>query len=121
MFFIGIFGVQNKERSIREYDNIICPECSRLSRAELFETYTYFHLFFIPLFKWNKKYYVKLRCCNIVYIVDDDYISELKKSHDIDFRRLKKIQESEHNYCNNCGNIVDPRFSYCPFCGQKLS
>lgn len=119
MFFVGIFGIQSKERSVKEYDNIVCPDCNRLSRAELFESYTYFHFFFIPIFKWNKKYFVKLRCCGNVYIVDQQYISELKNSDDIDFTKLNKYQRAG-NLCYNCGKLSNPGFSYCPYCGEKL-
>jgi len=120
MFFIGIFGLQNKEHSIREYDNIICQDCNRLSRAELFESYTYFHFFFIPLFKWNKNYFLKFRCCNSLYAVDHDYVQELRNSDDIDFRRIHQIRGTS-NRCSNCGNMINPGFSYCPHCGHKLS
>ena len=44
MIFIRIFGIQDKQRVIREYSNVVC-KCGRLSRGELIEHYTYFHLF----------------------------------------------------------------------------
>lgn len=119
MFFIGIFGVQNKAKSLREFDTVICPDCGRWSRAELIEEYTYFHFFFLPLFKWNKKYYVNLRCCRALYEVDAEYASELKTSETIDFNKLTKLV-SPITICPHCSNPVDPGFSYCPRCGGKL-
>ena len=53
MFFIGIFGVNQTEKPIGTYNNTICPNCGALTRLELYKRYTYFHLFFIPTFKWN--------------------------------------------------------------------
>ncbi|NLT96782.1 MAG: zinc ribbon domain-containing protein, partial [Christensenellaceae bacterium] len=43
MFFIGIFGIEDKEKELREYANIVCPNCGGYSRAVLTQYYTYFH------------------------------------------------------------------------------
>jgi len=120
MFFFGIFGIQQKDRSIKEFDNIICPDCGRLTRAELRESYTYFHFFFIPLIKWNRQCFLQLRCCGSLYMVDSDYVDELKRSENVDFDRLRKMQ-IPGNVCPNCGSFLNPNFFYCPFCGQKRS
>lgn len=120
MFFFGIFGIQEKERTVKEFDNIICPDCRRLTRAELGETYTYFHFFFIPLFKWNRRYYLRLRCCSGLYTVEPDYARVLRHSESIDFDRLHKMQ-MPGNICPSCGSFINPNFAYCPFCGQKRS
>jgi len=120
MFFIGIFGIQNKYRIVKEFYNVVCPNCDRLSRIELVETYDYFHFFFIPLFRWNFKYYLKARCCNSLYEVDKDYFHELKNSNTIDFNRVRSVY-SNPNICPNCGGFINPGFSFCPHCGQRLS
>ena len=119
MFFVGIFGVQNKSKIIKEFDSVICPNCGRWTRAELIEEYTYFHMFFIPLFKWGKKYYVRLRCCGALYEAAPEYASDLKTAANIDFEKLSKIGPAV-NTCPHCGNPVDPGFSFCPRCGEKL-
>jgi len=119
MFFVGIFGIQNKSRLIREFDNVVCPNCGRLSRTELIESYSYFHFFFIPLFKWGRRYFLRLRCCGTLYEVDRDYADQLKSGDTIDFDRLKKMG-SAGGFCPNCGNYVNPGFNFCPRCGAKL-
>lgn len=118
-FFIGIFGIQDRERTIREFENVICP-CGSLSRAELIEQYTYFHFFFLPLFKWNRRYYIQFRCCNRLFKVPKDYVSELKDSSDIDIGRLEEIDLYSRHTCPSCGAYVDPSFSYCPYCGKDI-
>lgn len=120
MFFFGIFGIQQKDRPVKEFDNIICPECGRLTRAELRESFTYFHFFFIPIFKWNKQYFLQLRCCGSIYTVNQDYVRELQHGDSVDFDRLQKMQ-MPNNICPHCGSFINPNFAYCPFCGQKLS
>lgn len=118
MFFIGIFGIEPKNKTIKEFNNTICPTCDRLTKAELVQTYTCFHFFFLPLFKWNFKYYIRFICCNSIYEVDEGYVDELKNSDTIDVNRLKKMSFNK-NICPECGNYVNPDFSYCPHCGRK--
>jgi len=119
MFFIGIFGIQDKQRVVREYPNVIC-KCGSLSRGELIEEYTYFHFFFIPIFKWNKRYYMRFRCCNRIFRVPPDYVNELKDSTDVDVNRLEEVQTYFGNQCSNCGAVLHRSFAYCPYCGQKI-
>lgn len=119
MFFFGVFGIQDKQRTVKEFGNVLCPDCERLSRAELIESFTFFHFFFIPLFRWNKKYFITMRCCRSLYTVNEDYFQELKNSDSIDFSRLNRIRVS-HDICPLCGNYINPNFNFCPKCGQKL-
>ncbi len=125
MFFIGIFGIEEKERDIKEFTNVVCPACGRFSSASFFEHYTYFHAFFIPTFKWNRRYYVKLRCCGALYEADADYARQLKTADTIDFSRLKKVSGGFSRFddmfkaCPNCGKSYDASFAYCPYCGTK--
>jgi len=125
VFFIGIFGIEDKERPIKEFTNVVCPSCGRLTSAAFFEHYTYLHLFFIPTFRWNKHYYVKLRCCGALYEADAAYAEQLKTASPIDFSRLKKISSGFGGFddmfarCANCGETFDASFAYCPHCGAK--
>lgn len=121
MFFFGIFGILDSEKRLKEFQNIICT-CGSYSRAVLFMRYSYFHIFFIPIFKWNKRYYVTARCCGKMFAVPDDYVNELMKSNNIDFSKLHAINNngSYEKRCSNCGMTVDNEFEYCPYCGKKL-
>lgn len=118
MFFFGIFGIQNKVNSIKEFSNVICV-CGRYSRLHLVEEYTYFHFFFIPIFKWGKKYYVEARCCGRVFEVPDDYLDEVLKGDTIELSRLREIQ-TPYRVCPNCSRYVDSNYRYCPHCGREL-
>ena len=65
MFFI--VGVDRKEEQL-EFDQLdICPVCGRYGRIQVFMTYTCFTLFFIPLFKWDRQYYVRMGCCGAAF------------------------------------------------------
>lgn len=43
MFFIGIFGIEEKAKAIRQIDVTICPFCSRKGSYTLLKVYSYFH------------------------------------------------------------------------------
>lgn len=118
MFLFGIFGIQDKVKQIKEFSNIICV-CGRYSRMKLIEKYTYFHLFFIPLFKWNRKYYVEARCCGRIFEVPDNYIDEILKTDIPDLNRLREVKSSVR-ICPGCGHPVDSNYRYCPYCGREI-
>lgn len=123
MFFVGIFGVDQKEKEIKSF-NVVCPDCGGMTQAVLYMSYTYFHMFFIPTFRWNKHYYVKLRCCGSVYDVPEDYALKLKEWDTLDFSRLKKTRGSNawnsfYTTCPVCGKSFERGFPYCPYCGAK--
>lgn len=122
MFFV--FGISTKEKEIDFTQTIICPGCGSYGRLEVFMTYTYFSLFFIPIFKWNKKYYVRSTCCGSLFTINED----LGKS--IENGQRNRIEESDlHpiniNYnkervCPTCNYSINNDFEYCPKCGRKL-
>ncbi|MFY9494727.1 MAG: zinc ribbon domain-containing protein [Limnochordia bacterium] len=64
VFFVGIFGVQFKAKSLIVEQGVICPCCGAYDRYEVLKTFNYFHIFFIPVWRWNKHYYIRTRCCS---------------------------------------------------------
>jgi DNA-directed RNA polymerase subunit RPC12/RpoP len=125
MFFIGIFGIESKEKEIKTFGNVVCPDCGKYTQAVLYESYTYFHIFFIPTFRWNRRYFLRLRCCGAVYEAPADYAKQLKDADSIDFSRLQKVSSGFGGYedfwavCPKCGKSFDKSFAYCPYCGTK--
>lgn len=122
MFFIC--GISNREKKLDFFQNMICPKCESFGRMEVYVSYMYFSLFFIPLFKWNKKYYVKNTCCNSIYSLSESIGSKISKGHDVtinnnDLELLSDIYPNV-NICNHCGYTWQSDFEYCPKCGNKL-
>lgn len=122
MFFIG--GISNGEKKLDYIQSIICPRCGAFGRMEVYVTYMYFSFFFIPLFKWNKKYFVKNTCCDSIYILDDELGIKISRGENvlISEENLQLADYNQHtiNRCSNCGYIGNEDFQYCPKCGQKL-
>lgn len=122
MFFV--FGISTKEEELDFSQTIICPGCGSYGRLEAFMTYTHLSLFFIPVFKWNKKYYIRSVCCDSLYTIDNDLGKEIEKG------QRSKVDESDLHpininynrgrYCRNCNYPIESEFEFCPRCGVKL-
>lgn len=123
MFFIGIFGIEEKQKHTGTINNVICPSCGAMTRFEVYKTFSYFHIFFIPTFKWNTRYYITPACCKSIYELDPDIGEQIEKGMkpEISSEHLRNTREAFfYKQCNSCGNTFDSQFNYCPFCGRKL-
>lgn len=124
MFFI--LGVESKEKVIKTIRNIICKGCGQMSSYDLLLTYSFLHLFFIPIFKWNKKYYLRSRCCNSIFEISKETFDRMNNQQgeyiNINDFELKEVYNPNNGtaVCSSCGKRVDSGFEYCPHCGSKL-
>ena len=122
MFFI--FGISAKEKDIDFSQTIICPSCEAYGRLEVFMTYSYFSLFFIPLIKWSKKYYARSTCCNSLYTIEDELGKDIEKGrvNKIDEKDLKPVSNGydQINSCRTCNYPINKDFQYCPKCGRRV-
>lgn len=129
MFFIGIFGVENKQKEIKELENIECKTCETRTRGVLIKSYEYFHIFFIPILRWDEKYYVMCKRCNSIYEISKEKgkVIESGESLDLKFDDMVLIQEGEKygrravkKVCPNCGKLIEGDYKYCPYCGVEI-
>lgn len=123
MFFIAFFGIQDKEKHIGSCSNIVCASCGRLSRYEISKSYRCFHIFFIPLFRWNVRYLAKSVCCGSLFELVPDIGRQFEKNSATEIRNehLRRIDSrSSLKYCYSCRTAVPADFIYCPYCGGKL-
>ena len=68
MFFM--MAITDGRKDLKFSQMIICDVCGKYGRYQVFMTYTVLSLFFIPCFKWNRRYYVQTSCCNTIYELD---------------------------------------------------
>ncbi len=124
MFFI--IGVTQKEKPLDFRQNLTCPACGRYGAVEVFMVFTVLTLFFIPVFRWNKRYYVKLSCCGGVAEIDKATGEGIEKG------RIFEIDTSKMHFdcfnrvgfkkvCPECGYGTAEDFAFCPKCGRKFS
>lgn len=126
MFFIcGI----NQAKKILDYTKtVICNLCGGYGRYQVFMTYSYFSIFFIPIIKWDRHYYVQMSCCNTVYELDQEKGKRLQRGESIDIgeQDLTLVQSGQRTNqwnrkrCSNCGYETSEDFDYCPKCGHRL-
>lgn len=120
MFFIITSGQKDKKL---EFDQmILCKNCDRYGRLEIYKVYSYLSIFFIPLFQWNKRYFAKMSCCNAVCELSLELGKQIEKGivTSVDENILHFQKRSRILECGYCGYKTEEDFDYCPKCGNKL-
>lgn len=123
MFFLFSFGSNSK--SIFSQPGV-CPYCGKMCRFEIFLNYHYISLFFIPLLKWGKQYYMRSSCCGAVYALPTQIGKDIQKGLITSIEEIEKKEyisgssHSEKNYCTYCGAPRDTNTNYCAKCGHKF-
>jgi hypothetical protein len=123
MIFIGIFGIKELQKKIATLNNVVCPACQALTRSEIFRSDSCFHIFFIPLIKWNTRYYAKAACCSSVFEIDATQARQLEEGQitEIKPEYLHPLNSRlPYQICSSCQARVESGFSFCPYCGRKL-
>ncbi len=82
MFFM--IGISQGSKEFEYHRMVTCAKCGRLGSYVVYMTYTVLSLFFIPCFKWDKHYYVRMSCCGTEYELDPEVGKRIAKGEDID-------------------------------------
>ena len=126
MFFIA--GVYPKRVDLDYYEPIMCNCCTKYGRYEAFMEFNELSLFFIPLFKFGKKFYARTTCCNSLYLIknkEKGIMIERGQGHNV-FLKDEDLELIEigtccsAERCPNCGSQVSTEYKYCPNCGKQL-
>lgn len=125
MFFFGIFGVETKSKELKDINNVTCKQYGRYGVYRLVKQYSYFHLFFIPIFRWGEKYFIVSRCCRSVFGLNNEKGKRLEQGIDFtveenDMQYLYREEKHGLDECPNCGRAIDRSFAFCPYCGKKF-
>ena len=128
MIFIG--GISQGRKILDYVRTVICGCCGRYGRYEVIMTYTYFSFFFIPLFKWNRQFYVRMTCCVAVYSLEKEVGQKILAGQDVEIRPedLTLVQGGDGSgtygrmkkHCSRCGYETFEDFEYCPKCGERF-
>ena len=128
MFFVGIFGINNKQEEIEFVDDIQCRNCNNNKGGRLIKTFNLFHFFFIPIIKWNEKYYIICDNCKSTYEIPKEKGKAREKGENIEitYWDLRPVEMANYNgghpinRCSSCGRTIKSDFEYCPYCGNKI-
>ncbi|MCR5371636.1 MAG: zinc ribbon domain-containing protein [Clostridium sp.] len=124
MIFIG--GISQGMQQLDYMKTVICGRCGAYGRYEVFMTYMYFSFFFIPLFKWNRKFFVKMSCCGAVYDLDPEKGMAILRGQQAEITEADLTLREEgqgRRYvkkCSSCGYETEEDFEFCPKCGQRF-
>lgn len=122
MFFF-IIGINTASKQIGNITNVICPSCGAYTSMEITAIYEVLHIFFIPIFKFNRRYIATSRCCNNMFEVDYDEgrAFEQGKISSINPKYLRKSNNYFHTHsCPYCGADLPDDARYCYMCGKPL-
>lgn len=120
---IFIAGVYPRQKRL-EYEGSpeICISCGKYGSYQVYMEYNTFSLFFIPIIKWKKRYYVVTSCCGERFQLDPEVGERIERGDNIHIREEDLIHKEGFGgvrYCGGCGQTLDPNFTYCPNCGKK--
>ena len=124
MFFM--MGITDGRKVFDFTQTVICDICGKYGRYQVFMTYTVLSLFFIPCFKWNKRFYVQTSCCNTLYELDPAIGKRIAKGENLEIMpdNLTKVNiprySNTYKRCSNCGYETNEDFEFCPKCGVKF-
>ena len=136
MFFMIGVSEGSKEFDFTQTD--ICRACGRYGRYIVFMTYTVLSLFFIPTFRWNKQYYVRMSCCGKIYRLNPEVGKRIASGEDVRIQpedledtggySSGDISRNAHmdgwsglsKTCEHCGYTTNEDFDFCPKCGKRF-
>lgn len=125
MFFM--IGITHQRKELDYYEPILCDSCSKYGRFEAYMEYNLLVLFFIPILKFNKKFYARTTCCNNIYLItnrEKGLMMERQQGHNVflkqeDIKLIKKGDGDLETTCENCGFLYNKEYKFCPNCGKQ--
>lgn len=124
MFFM--IGITEGRKDIDFSQTVICDACGKYGRYQVFMTYMSLLLFFIPCFRWNRRYYVQMSCCGTQYELDPGVGKRVARGENVEIRpeHLQRVRSAKWDYpykkCVSCGFRTSEDFQFCPKCGMKF-
>lgn len=126
MFFI--MGVTPGRKEFDFTQTVICPACGRYGRYNVFMTYMVLSLFFIPVFKWSKRYFVQSSCCNRTHELNPEVGRQIARGEQVEIRPEDFLDSGvdfggygSYRRCENCGFETEEDYDYCPKCGRRIN
>ncbi|SFG06722.1 zinc ribbon domain-containing protein [Oribacterium sp. WCC10] len=128
MFFI--FGMNQGRKDLNYNQQMTCDICGRMGQYRVWMTYMSFSIFFIPVFKWRKIYYVVTSCCGSVYELRPETGRAIEHGQNVSISTsdlyLKQKGAGAENrkaatkICYGCAYEAPEDFEFCPRCGKKF-
>lgn len=118
MFFLGIFGLGTKQKTIPARQAPSCPLCGAAGHWGILKEYRYLHLFFVPFWRFKPRYYLKSGCCGQIKELPLGWGERLERGEPVPWEEWEP--KAQRFICPACARVLDPNYKYCPHCGKKL-
>lgn len=120
MVFIGIMGMDQRQKVVKDFQAFPCLNCKDEPRGKLVKVYSTFHIFFIPIFKWNEKYILLCGKCQHGFEVSKEKGKKVETGEEtISYWDLKPLQPLQKT-CVYCGHVLENNHKFCPECGKEV-
>ena len=119
-----MMGIAQDRKDLDFTQLVTCDICGSYGRYCVFVTYSVLSLFLIPIWKWNRHYYVQMSCCNSIYELNEEIGKRIENGEEV------RIEESDltlmnrgstYKKCFNCGYETREDFEFCPKCGNRFN
>lgn len=101
----------------------IMPKTEEIGSCDgwnIYRTCSVFYLFFIPICKWNKRYYVKKFNSDTYYELNPEVGKKAEENALFSINESDLIVQNVVRTCPHCHQELDDTYSFCPYCGTKL-
>lgn len=121
-----MIGMTQGRKDLASDQLVICTQCGQYGRYQVFMTFTQLLLFFIPCFRWGRKYYVQMSCCGTLYELNPETGARIARGEKVQIGQadLRIVQTGRAarmvKRCAACGYQTEEDFAYCPRCGGPL-
>ena len=120
-----MIGINDGRKDFDFSQLTICEACGAYGRLTAYMTFTALSLFFIPIFRWNRKYWVRTGCCGAAYALDPEIGARIARGESVEIlpEHLHRVQGQDYGLrrCENCGFMTREDFDFCPKCGRRFS
>ncbi len=127
-----MIGITDRRKDLDFAQTMVCRRCGKYGRYQVYMLFTSLLLFFIPCFRWNRRYYVETSCCGTVYELNPDIGRRIERGEQVGINEQDLTPagysqgagfRNSYNYrkkCRNCGYETYEDFQFCPKCGREL-
>lgn len=118
-------GISQGQKKLNFDQLIVCGHCGRYGHLEVYMVYSYLSLFFIPVFKWGRHYYVRTTCCDTSVEISSELGRQIARGEvtslpESIIPRAEAYPVQGRRRCGACGFETEEDYQYCPKCGARL-
>lgn len=115
-----MFGINNGESDLGFRIGVF-PCCGK-QQGVLCCVFQQFTLFFIPIFRFSRRYFLTCPVCGSIYEMDKQEGKRLEHNPtaEVNPAALHQVGQASRQFCPQCGTAVAPGTNFCPNCGYKL-